>query len=83
MNKHTPGPWSVQYNDGMSADIVGAHERVAITYATENQSHNARLIAAAPEMYEALQAIIAAKEEGFPEALQMGRTAIAKAEGRS
>jgi hypothetical protein len=40
-----------------------------------------RMEVAAPEMLAALQAILAAKETGFPEALQLARAAIAKATG--
>jgi hypothetical protein len=42
-----------------------------------------RMEVAAPEMLAALQAILAAKETGFPEALQLARAAIAKATGEA
>ena len=87
--KHTAGPWAVQ-NQGpaCSISIIGpgiqspflAHvlpdecggETVALT--------NARLIAAAPELLQALQACIA---DGFlaGEVLDQASTAIARATG--
>jgi hypothetical protein len=40
-----------------------------------------RLTNAAPDMLAALKAVLAAAESGFPEALQMARDAVGKAEG--
>ncbi len=67
MTKHTPGPWQV----GMAFDNYGATE-IAIEHMTtagnliiavaldglQGQDANARLIAAAPDMLEALKACV-------------------------
>lgn len=59
--KHTPGPWSVSYLDKNGKSVVKAeHIEVATCWhhcvgAIEKEMHyNARLIAAAPELLEAL-----------------------------
>ena len=62
MNAYTPGPW--YYSSGMV--WADADERVAIARADRNEpatlpterDANARLIAAAPEMLEALEVIM-------------------------
>lgn len=61
---HTPGPWIAQLNQ-VGADYVhigtegpdGVCE-VQWNGSAENQESNARLIAAAPEMLEALEALL-------------------------
>lgn len=84
MSKHTPGPWKVYYRgaggwrlqagSAWSVDLSSAH-------LTE---HDARLIAAAPEMLEACRAVLAYYTGGriANPALDAARAAIAKAEGR-
>ena len=69
MNKHTPGPWKVQkpdhFVDGLSHFVVSDHPSVSYFHIAEMGTHdgreqaaaNARLIAAAPEMLEALELI--------------------------
>lgn len=66
MNKHTSGPWNHNglgriykgeiYACGQSHIATVAHEDSWIT--EETSLANARLIAAAPEMYEALKMVI-------------------------
>lgn len=61
---HTPGPWT-HYDDSAASvhrhDIVAKGKTVARVYCTQGDeledAANARLIAAAPEMLEALQGI--------------------------
>ena len=60
--KFTPGPWAIVFGTsivtnrgGAVADCVGAHPY-------EEQKANAALIAAAPEMYEALESALATIE---------------------
>jgi hypothetical protein len=91
--QHTPGPW----RDEMGAfgiqilayDPEGETIRLADMPADETDDEtqaNARLIAAAPELLEALRLI--ARSDGFKDGTWVGelqeiaRKAIAKAEGR-
>lgn len=89
--KHTPGPWEVGDLDQNSQRIVRSeHIEICTCWhhcvgSIEKQMEaNARLIAAAPEMYEALKA---AEEwlSGWASAepyLETIRAALLKAEGR-
>jgi hypothetical protein len=59
MNKHTPGPW-VADEDDVSPIVCHAESREIIAFVfreTKDCVGNAILIAAAPEMLEALEAI--------------------------
>jgi hypothetical protein len=55
--QHTPGPWIVRQNRDCSLDFFGESGRMAFLCNARltNQDANARLIAAAPEMLEALK----------------------------
>lgn len=71
--KHTPGPWKVDEDD----DVVSATGLwVAFAYgdSEEEAKHNARLIAAAPDLLEALRALLSAAERMVDKAPVMGRT---------
>lgn len=58
MAKHTPGPWHVsKQQDGRSMVVYGADDSVVARVCFLNRNDNARLIAAAPLMFEALQAL--------------------------
>ena len=91
--KHTPGPWFVNYLDGERYSIVdnkdmGAFSGIAIVAfhddAEGETKANARLIAAAPELLEALKQAVAWMDgERTPiNALVNARKIIAKAEGK-
>jgi len=95
--KHTQGPWQVFQKwpgyhgiEIRSGDISIADLRVNGHNAVHGEA-NARLIAAAPEMLEALQAQEmadydpeASERKGyFERAKQLRKAALAKAEGRS
>lgn len=91
-SKHTPGPWWAEHH------IAGAPNSVCVTEddgaartiasipngAQSNTDANAALIAAAPDMYEALREILAADTEYIEAAITLdsARAALAKAEGR-
>ena len=97
--KHTTGPWVIDWNVSR-LDIFGSDEttlvaslrRSFLSQAIDEAARsNARLIAAAPEMYEAIAAIATAMNLGYipNEILSEGspileglRAAIAKAEGK-
>lgn len=87
--KHTPGPWvchsgMVWKPDGSEDGIPIAHmdRSTPATRPTERDA-NARLIAAAPEMYEALRAIVAETDNLAEIVLPIdrARAAIRKVEG--
>jgi hypothetical protein len=88
--KHTPGPWRVGKRAKMRI-VAGDDDTVASTGGdpTMPAEANARLIAAAPDMYEALGALLELHGgimngcdcESCKIALR-ARAAIAKAEGR-
>lgn len=91
-NEHTPGPWKFGHL-GTEAFWIGpdynqtpvAHVDHDMEYARDNSRANARLIAAAPELLEALEnlANAASATPGFasPMFLKDARAAIAKARG--
>lgn len=96
--KHTPGPWCTHRNGFSSVYIEarvggGMLQEVACCGPTnegsDQQEANARLIAAAPELLDALRGLLALEEEnlrGYDDIdvcaeVQFARAAIAKAEG--
>ena len=88
MSGHTPGPWVVLQNP-MSHDCITSDDcricdmpRWDDEYA-EEETANARLIAAAPDLLEALQAIEKYMRADFDDMPMSGkaRAAIAKATG--
>lgn len=95
--KHTPGPWHLVFTGPASTpdwiveagEIVIARIEVTTTRTAYEVGRNARLIAAAPEMLEALEEIlrnVSPWERADTMAGRLGgiaRAAIAKAEGRT
>ena len=85
--KFTPGPWKY-VRESMEDDgwVVIPTDKMLSEYNVAKSiesRENARLIAAAPAMYEALRAMLAVADGlNFPAANQ-ARAAIAAAEGRS
>lgn len=84
----TPGPWSADcdntgcvyiFSDALAKD---ATEIAILNPANEECAANARLIAAAPSMYDALMRIIH-DWDGEPDDMTEARAALAKAEGRT
>jgi hypothetical protein len=87
MSEHTPGPWEIR------GDVIEAGGEI-VCDPFDNRA-NARLIAAAPDLLEALKAImkaeiaytgaveVAFEFAGPPDLVKHSRAAIAKAEGRS
>ncbi len=88
MSEHTPGPWKIQESNSrmeICSDDYGYIAGVTLVPDTPRETVRADfdLIAAAPEMYNALVSINGAKtQEHFVEAMEWARAAIAKAEGR-
>lgn len=83
----TPGPWSLfasHLRGGRYYTVVipGCEDPIDL-HADENGEANARLIAAAPELYEALKWVMSAHGEQLHDAFDNAHRVIAKAEGRS
>lgn len=77
MSKHTPGPWRVDTHcNVMHKDAMVAFPCIS---GGLNQEANARLIAAAPDLLEALEDIAAYYPNSWAE--DVARAAIAKATG--
>ena len=94
MSGHTPGPWTFydDSNDGKTnrIEIVAIGKTIAHIYHSvpAKDLPNARLIAAAPELLEALEAICDEfdNDDDFSArqiAWHAGRAAIAKAKGEA
>lgn len=89
MSKHTPGPWAVYpETDGTEIWAVDlspglpVRQPICVISRSDNWLANGRLVAVAPEMYEALKNALN-YFEGKPSLAVMAtcRAAIAKAEG--
>jgi len=91
MSKHTPGPWKVVVSEGRQVEIeAGDGLKIAGLYYTghpENILTDARLIAAAPEMKDALESIADMQirpdtnhQELAALCMAIARTALEKAE---
>ena len=93
MSKFTPGPWSVGVaNDTFESDVgIHADDWIIADMCNDireeygiDQEANANLIAAAPELYEALENALEVMEDGHQSnAKVMAREALAKARGES
>ena len=90
MSKHTPGPWVVyEFVDGYDIRapesecyVVTASDPEAV-WGAVGREEDACLIAAAPELLEALESLVqrVGGDEWFAEWAGMARAAIAKAKG--
>jgi hypothetical protein len=90
--QHTPGPWHVRrisrYYDGAPQDFdflavdSSCKKRMSLQHgATEQCIADARLIASAPDMFEALQAIVDAYGDRDTLLMAQCKAALAKAKG--
>ncbi|WP_250512660.1 hypothetical protein [Caballeronia sp. INDeC2] len=87
--KHTRGPWTNHgriAQPGLPHSAVAANTLLARVYSeafgdSEQETANANLIAAAPELLEALQAVVSVADRATVE-FDMARAAIAKATGQ-
>lgn len=80
--KGTPGPWVIGGNEGSKLSVNADPYFVALVDEGYSQEANARLIAAAPELLEALQ-IICFFEDISSAQREIAEAAIAKALGES
>ena len=79
MSAHTPGPWTAVQDGNVDWYIVDENESVIVFGLSEP---DARLIAAAPDMLDALRAVRAYHNGGSPYSVDAIDAAIAKAEGK-
>lgn len=82
MSKHTQGAW--RYVDGYLDCEVWVDNKMVLSYPrnpTDEDRANARLMAAAPELLEALKEACEQIESEWPGEFTLGRAAIAKATG--
>ena len=89
--KFTPGPWNTEYSYRKDWYEIYGDEGMIMIAAAFNCQHkldraNAALIAAAPDMYEALENLLEAWDEwgvsSFPDPFaDMARAALKKAKG--
>lgn len=86
---YTPGPWHVSFHGSENCWIVDKEKESAIAKVTKYQNDantqqaNFRLIAAAPDLLEALHSIVFNANPALfsPGQLEQARAAIAKATG--
>jgi hypothetical protein len=81
MKQHTPGPWEFLPPDDGNCGAITAKTGWICDFAEEPSDANARLIAAAPDLLEALQHLMVAHGEQLDYAFQQAQEAIAKATG--
>ena len=83
-SQHTPGPWSQKGRDIFSGTTYIADVKANRLVPPEEAEANARLIAAAPELLEALRDLVSPYDgnmDGAPTSIKLARAAIAKAGG--
>lgn len=81
---HTPGPWSVDLSNRNSVTVRDNNYPVAEMWLSDGRHHaNARLIAAAPELLEALQLLDQAHNGPWDGAEQERYIAIANDKARA
>ena len=88
MNKHTPGPWNRIKGDrnvySASGTVCKTPAIIGGGSAAANWEANARLIAAAPDLLEALECLLASVDhELYGIAISRARKAIARARGEA
>jgi hypothetical protein len=79
MTRRTPGPWIALPDGGISSS--DPPQTLAVVMNGEDMTGNAALIAAAPEMLEALKGVVRVADRSTVE-FDAARAAIAKAEAK-
>lgn len=89
MSKHTPGPWGCVDTSNHAHDYrLTKPDGSPLPLHVEANDHseqraNAKLIAAAPDLLDALQYLMVAHGEQLDHAFEMAQDAIAKATGET
>jgi len=87
---HTPGPWKIRYGSGIDMKIMSEHGKIcefrgyshSVELMDENEEEeraNAKLVAAAPELLEALKMCLPVVSEFSSKAYFAAKEAIKKA----
>ena len=82
--KHTPGPWRYEYEPGYCGELIAPDGMTIAAFDDEPRPNDARLIAAAPELLEALRRIVEWDVAGMAlteDHISQANFAIAKATG--
>lgn len=85
MSKHTPGPWLYDYAPGYCGELIALEDGTTLAeFVTEPSEANARLIAAAPDLLDALTDVMnfVAADLIDSDVGVKARAAIAKAKGQ-
>lgn len=90
MSKHTSGPWEYKPSAKTTLPRLVGEGRILAIFKNEPNPANAHLIAAAPDMYEALKNMYHAFQDGYDctfdakmsDAIQDAYVAFTKAEGK-
>jgi hypothetical protein len=85
MNEHTQGSWEFEKGSGNVCGAIISKTAFVCDFVEDPSDANARLIAAAPELLEALKAMLAVWEEDpayGTDAADKARAVIAKATGQ-
>lgn len=84
--KFTPGPWKAQL-DEFGQMVVECPQSNLITLLLPDDNKNyvddAHLIAAAPDLYAALELLLSAQGQMEEKAIKMAKVALAKARGEA
>jgi hypothetical protein len=90
--KHTPGPWNVTKPNGIHA-VIRTNDREQTVIAHVQYDRDASLIAAGPELLQALHGAVSCLERliekhdenfrPYSDALDIARAAIQKAQGEA
>jgi hypothetical protein len=81
MNAHTPGPWYLDAHDEKGWFLLSESGPDIMAEPFDCADADARLIAAAPDMFDALQAIVDAYGDRDTLLLAQCKAALAKAKG--
>lgn len=77
--QHTPGPWSIRTGGGQPIEVIPPINIRGTICELDNEA-NARLIAAAPELLEALTALLTCTELNMDDMEQETRELIGQAQ---
>lgn len=81
-HKHTPGPWSLQTRRNCIDEYDCYLSPMQVFIPEEIKEEDALLLAAAPELFEALEFVMTASGEQLSTAFEQAQEALTKALGR-